>query len=300
MSSSMHDAEERFHGGQLLESRKDTGNFLQVWPVFASHIHGKELCLGWHQLLLKVHGVGKYFSPVHIKGFKKETMATHSNLHALFIQFGCPSWCLPCCCPLGVPTRASSLCLWHVNKNKSNKINGIIKHYICHVFTKFDFLVGRQKLQLGRKSMLDRYVYFSNRSILSNYDSNLPFSQLSGSCPQIQTLHCLQPQINLQKRHGHQNCGRQIEMKCIKYVTKSINQSINNNTGTKSTFHFGESDITFCFHLLKQPTFLVCRLGRWEQHHSRVGPSQTKHMKTPRSCAAGCRLWYVQTGRYIE
>ncbi len=111
MGSSMHHTEERLHCGQILKSRKDTSSFLQVWPIFASHIHCKKCCLGWHELLLKIQRVGKYLPPVHIKSFQKETVATHCNLHPLFIQFGSPPRCLPRCCPLGVPTCAFSLCL---------------------------------------------------------------------------------------------------------------------------------------------------------------------------------------------
>lgn len=66
MGSSMHYTEEWLHGGQLLESRKDTCSFLHVRPVLASHIHGEELGFGWHEFLLKIQGVGEYLPPVHI------------------------------------------------------------------------------------------------------------------------------------------------------------------------------------------------------------------------------------------
>ncbi|KAF3847113.1 hypothetical protein F7725_020141 [Dissostichus mawsoni] len=50
---------EWLHGGQLLESRKDTCSFLHVRPVLASHIHGEELGFGWHEFLLKIQGAFK-------------------------------------------------------------------------------------------------------------------------------------------------------------------------------------------------------------------------------------------------
>ncbi len=129
MGSSMHYTEERLHCGQILKSRKDTRSFLQVWPIFASHIHCKELRLGWHELLLKIQRVGKYLPLYILRAFRRKpwrhtatSIPSSSNLEALLdVSLAAVHWESP-----HVPFP----CVYdtHNKHNKSNESNSVIQY----------------------------------------------------------------------------------------------------------------------------------------------------------------------------
>ena len=143
MSTSMHNTQEGFHFCQLLESRKDPDSFLQVWPVLAGHIHGKELCLGWHELLLKKQRVN--ISPLYIlRAFRRNpwrhtatSIPSSSSLEALLevslaaVHCESPHGPLPCVYDM--------ICI-------TNQIKAMMSYNICQLFSKFHFgVVGRHK-----------------------------------------------------------------------------------------------------------------------------------------------------------
>ncbi len=129
MGSSMHHAKKGFHSGQLLKSRKDSSSFLQVWPVFASHVHCEELCLSWHELLLKIQRVGKYLPLYILRAFRRNpcrhtatSIPSSSNFEALLeVSLAAVHW---------EPPHVPLPCVYdtHNKHDKSNKSNSVIQY----------------------------------------------------------------------------------------------------------------------------------------------------------------------------
>ncbi len=66
MGFGMKYRQEGLHVEKVLELRAAFCDFLEIGPIFASHIHAKKGDLPTGQLVLQVQGICKNFSPVHI------------------------------------------------------------------------------------------------------------------------------------------------------------------------------------------------------------------------------------------
>ncbi len=183
MGSSMHHTEEMLHCGQILKTRKDTSSFLQVWSIFASHIHCKKFHLGWHELLLKIHRVGKYLPLYILRAFRRKpwrhtatSIPSSSNLEALLdVSLAAVHWESP---HVPFPRVYDT----HNKHNKSNESYAVTQYMalILSVWFWSSWLV--EVVEVGRKSRSDIYGSFCDNFSVKLWLQVLKLAFLTAFC----------------------------------------------------------------------------------------------------------------------